>query len=46
MKAQVISLEQWKASHPPALLFLQHNLQLMLAWQKMWIKVVYGPYLK
>jgi hypothetical protein len=42
----VISLEQWKASHPPALIFLQHNLQLALAWQKLFIRAMYGPYIK
>lgn len=42
MDAQIISLEAWKKAHPPALIFWNHGLQAMLAWQKMWLRVVYG----
>lgn len=43
MPARIINLEQWKASHPPALIFWQHGLACALAWQQLWLKVIYGP---
>lgn len=42
MDAQIISMAQWKAAHPPALIFFQHGLQTALAWQKLWLQVIYG----
>ena len=43
MKAQVIDLAAWKAAHPPTLLLWQHSLAAMVAWQKLWLAVMYGP---
>jgi hypothetical protein len=44
MLAPVTDLNQWKAAHPPTLVFWQHSLQAWIAWQKLLIKVIYGPY--
>lgn len=46
MPAKIISFEAWKASHPPALVCWQHGLACALAWQELWLKVIYGPYRK
>ena len=46
MPAKIISFEAWKANHPPALICWQHGLACALAWQKLWLKVIYGPYRK
>lgn len=43
MPAQIVNFEQWKAAHPPALICWNHGLAAMLAWQKLWLKVIYGP---
>lgn len=43
MPAQVVNFAQWKAAHPPALICFQHGLACMLAWQQLWLKVIYGP---
>lgn len=43
MNAQIISMAQWKQSHPPALVCWQHGLACALAWQSLWLKVMYGP---
>lgn len=42
-EAKIISLAEWKAAHPPILIFWRHGLQTMLAWQQLWLKVIYGP---
>jgi hypothetical protein len=41
--AKVINLAQWKAAHPPALLLWQHGLACAVAWQRLWLKLVFGP---
>ena len=41
MEAKIISLAEWKAAHPPALICWQHGLQAMLAWQELWLKVLF-----
>lgn len=33
--AKIISLAEWKAAHPPALILWQHALQAGLAWQRL-----------
>jgi len=43
MKATVINFQEWKAAHPPVLICWQHGLQAWLAWQKLILKVIYGP---
>lgn len=43
MDAQIISMAAWKAAHPPALVAFQHGLACALEWQKLWLKVIYGP---
>ncbi len=39
MPAKIINLEQWKAAHPPALIFWNYGLASMVAWHKMWLKI-------
>lgn len=46
MDAQITNLAQWKAAHPPALICFQHGLDCALAWQQLWLKVIYGPFRK
>lgn len=46
MEAKIINMQQWKAAHPPALVCWQHGLACALAWQKLWLKVIYGPFRK
>lgn len=41
MPAKIINLEQWKAAHPPALIFWNYGLTAMVAWQKMWLGVMF-----
>jgi len=42
-EAKIYNLAQWKAAHPPALIFWQHGLQAALPWQQLWLKVLCGP---
>jgi hypothetical protein len=44
MPAKIISFTEWKAAHPPALICFQHGLACWLAWQKLMLSVIYGPY--
>lgn len=46
MEAQIINMQQWKAAHPPALVCWQHSIACALAWQGLWLKVIYGPFSK
>lgn len=41
MPAKIINLDQWKASHPPALIFFNHGMACALAWQKLWLSIVF-----
>lgn len=43
MNAQIINMAQWKAAHPPALVCYQHGLALAVAWQQLWLKVLFNP---
>jgi len=43
MPARIISLAQWKAAHPPALVCFQHGLALAVAWQKLLLNVWFNP---
>lgn len=43
MPARIINLSEWKAAHPPALLLWQHSLAAAIAWQRLWLMVIYGP---
>lgn len=43
MDAQIISLEKWKAAHPPALIFVNSAFAFAAAWQEMWLRVICGP---
>jgi len=38
MNAEIINLDAWKQSHPPALICLQHGMTCALAWQELWFK--------
>jgi len=42
MPARIISLAEWKAAHPPVLIFWQHGLQCALAWQRLWLQVLFS----
>lgn len=44
MPAKIISFEQWKAAHPPSLICFQHGLACALAWQQLWLKVMYATF--
>lgn len=37
MDVQIISLQEWKAAHPPALVCWQHGLACALAWQRLFL---------
>jgi len=41
VKAQVVDFAQWKAAHPPILICWQHGLACALAWQELWLKVLF-----
>ncbi len=41
MPAEIISFTEWKAAHPPALIFWNHGLQCYLAWHDLWLKVLF-----
>ena len=41
MPAKVISLERWKAAHPPVIVCWNAALAMGLAWQKLWLKVLF-----
>lgn len=40
MDAEIISLQKWKAEHPPELVLWQHALQAGLAWQRLWLMLL------
>lgn len=44
--AKVINLAEWKAAHPPVLLIWQHHLAALVAWQLLWLSVIYGRPIK
>lgn len=41
MNAEIVNLEQWKKSHPPVIVCLNAALAMGLAWQKLWLKVLF-----
>ncbi|MEN6629796.1 MAG: hypothetical protein ABFC42_09135 [Sulfuricella sp.] len=41
MDAQIISMAQWKAAHPPALMLFNHGLACALAWQRLWLSIAF-----
>lgn len=41
MLAKVIDLNQWKAAHPPALMLFNHGISCALAWQRLWLSIVF-----
>ena len=41
MEAKVINFAQWKSAHPPALICYQHGLACALAWQQLWLKILF-----
>lgn len=43
MKATVINLQQWKAAHPPALMLFNHGIACALAWQRLWLSIIFRP---
>lgn len=43
MEAEIVDLAQWKKSHPPVIVCLNAALAMGLAWQKLFLMVVYGP---
>ena len=46
MEAEIVALAQWKKAHPPVIVCLNAALAMGLAWQKLLLMVVYGPYKK
>ena len=41
MKAPVIDFAAWKRAHPPIIVCLNAGLEMALAWQKLWIKILF-----
>lgn len=41
MKATVVNFAQLQAAHPPALICWNHGLACALAWQELWLKVMF-----
>lgn len=41
MPAKVINFAQWKSAHHPALICYQHGLACALAWQQLWLKILF-----
>ena len=41
MDAQIIDLQRWKAAHPPVIVCWNAALAMGLAWQKLWLKVLF-----
>jgi len=41
MEAQIIDLQRWKKAHQPAIVLLNASLAAALAWQKLWLKVLF-----
>jgi hypothetical protein len=46
MNAEIVDLAQWKRLHPPVIVCLNAGLAMGLAWQQLWLKVLYGPFRK
>ena len=44
MNADIVDLKQWKQAHPPVIVCLNAGLAMGLAWQKLWLKVLFGSY--
>ena len=44
MEAEIVDLAKWKKAHPPVIVCLNAALAMGLAWQKLWIKLIYGPF--
>lgn len=42
MEAQIIDLQRGEKAHPPAIVLLNAGLAAALAWQKLWLKVLFG----
>lgn len=41
MEAKIYDLKQWKQAHPPVIVCLNAALAMGLAWQKLWLKVLF-----
>lgn len=46
MEAEIVDLAQWKRAHPPAVACLNAGLAMGLAWQRLWILVLFGSFKK
>ena len=46
MDAQIVDLAKWKRAHPPVIACLNAGLEMGLAWQKLWIMVLFGSHRK
>jgi len=44
MNAQIISLAEWKAAHPPILVCWQRGLACAVAWQELCAKLYFGAF--
>lgn len=42
MDAEIVDFAKWKKAHPPALVCLNAGLAMGLAWQKLWLLVLFG----
>lgn len=43
MDAQIVDLKKWKAAHPPVIVCWNAGLAAALAWQKLWLKLLFPP---
>lgn len=43
---KIVSMSEWKAAHPPALVCFQHAMACAVAWQKLWLMVICGRPIK
>jgi len=43
---QITYLDEYRRTHPPALICLQHGLACAVAWQKLWLMVICGRPIK
>lgn len=41
MEAEIVDLAKWKKAHPPAIVCLNAALAMGLAWQRLWLKVLF-----
>lgn len=41
MDAEIVDLAKWKRAHPPVIVCLNAGLAMGLAWQRLWLKLLF-----